>query len=290
MNINELKSKLQNLNKKSNKGSNDVWKPKDEHVVRALKNPHGDLMEEVAFHYNVGDAFQILCPKKNFGKDCAVCDFADSLRSWKDEKGRDKPERVRKEDFEIFKKIQANSKMFIPIVVRGEDGKTVVDEAKWWGLTANQAQQVLDVCTDTDRLEACGIDPTDAERATEVLTSPKKAFDLQVSYAKPGEKGNTKTFTNITVKAKFKTSPLTGDASKDEAIIVKIKKIAEVFPEVPSADVQKALEKFIGAGMKESKPEGGDEKYATKSKEDAKKPGAKGRTVDEAFDDLDEQG
>ena len=284
MNINDLKAKLAGLNQRTKK-SFDTWKPKDEHDVRLVRDPRSDdPLPERAFHYNIGDAFQILCPKANYGDECAICDYADHLRAWKDEDGRDKPQKRREEDFEIFKKIQAVSKVFVPMVERLEDGKSV-SEPRWWGLTKNQAEQILEVCTDADRLAACDIDPTDGEKALDAVFGTKKAFDLHVSFRKPGEKGNTKAFTVVDIKPKFKVSPLTGNGKKDDELASKIKPLDEVFARVPSAEVEKALRKFIGEGSAEAKPEGGEEKYAkANSNEKAEKAGK--RSVEDAFSDL----
>lgn len=288
MNINELKNRLQTLNRRTNQPK-DIWKPKDEHDVRLLKNPKSDdPFQERVFHFNIGDNPSILCPKGNFEEECAICDFADSLRGWKDDKGRDKPEKLRKEDFEIFKKIQAVSKVYVPMVERAEDGKTT-SEPKWWGLTPNQAQAVLKVCLDADRLRECGIDPVDTDRAIEAVVASEKAFDLHVSFKKPGEKGNAKTFTQVDIEPKYKPSPLTGNKTKDAELLGKIKPLSEVFEKVTSSEVEKALKKFVGDGAKPSKPEGGDEKYEGKnrkaaeknSNEDAKKVGK--RSIEEAF-------
>jgi len=286
----DIKARLANLNKKTTKNA-DIWKPKDEHDVRLLKNPFSDdPFIERAFHWNIGDAREILCPKVNFGDECVICEFADTLKGWKDDKGRDKPEKNRKADWEIYKKIQANSKVVVPVVerIRGADGKTTqeVSAAAWWPLTANQAQQVLKVCTDADRLAACDIEPGDDERAFDALFNTKKAFDLQVSFKKPGEKGNAKSFTMIEIEPKYKPSPLTGNAAKDAELVKGLKHIDEVYPKVPASEVASALKKFIGGGMQveqvQTKP--GGEKYATKSKENAAKVGT--RSVDDSFGEL----
>ena len=39
----------------------------------------GDPFKEFHFHYNVGKNPGILCPKKNHGEDCPICDFASTL-------------------------------------------------------------------------------------------------------------------------------------------------------------------------------------------------------------------
>lgn len=293
--IADIKARLANLNRKTTKSA-DVWKPKDEHDVRLLKNPHSDdPFVERAFHYNIGDAREILCPKVNFGDECVICDFADTLRAWKDEKGRDKPEKERKADFEIFKKIQAVAKVAVPMVERqaGPDGKTTtaVSAPGWWMLTANQAQQVLKVCTDADRLRECGVEPGDDENAFEALFNTKKAFDLHVSFKKPNEKGNTKSFTMVEIEPKYKPTPLTGKPDQDAELVKGIKPIEEVWPKVPSSEVAAALKKFIGGGMQveggnQTKPT--EEKYAAKTKEKAEKAGT--RSVDDSFGELLESG
>lgn len=283
MNINELKARLSTLNRKTQK-QNDIWKPRDEHDVRLLPAPKGeDPFVERAFHWNIGDAMSILCPKVNFGEECAICDYADFMKSWKDENGKDKPEKIRKADFEVYKKVQPQSKAFVRVVERTEGG---ISEPKWWGLTQNQATQILNVCTDPEWLAACDLDPKDPERALDAVFSPKKAFDLHVSFAKPGEKGNTKTFTNITIKPKRNPSALTGDAKKDAEVLSKIKEISDVYPRIPSTEVEMALKKFIATGADDAKPEpgAGEEKYPTNSKENAGKVGK--RSVTEAFDEL----
>ena len=289
MNLNELKERLASLNRRTQK-ANDIWKPKDEHDIRLLKYPHGeDPLIPLHFHYEIGDTPSILCPKVNFGEDCAICDFCDALKSWKTPDGEDKPESERKQDWELFKKIQPKARVFVPMVERSKEG----EGAKWWGITSNQAEALLAECTDGDRLSELGIDADDATRALDVLFG-KKAYDLHVSFAKPGEKGNTKTFGQVTFKAKIKATPIMKDAKAETDLLASIKKITEVYPKVSSAEVEKLFKKFAGAGQEESKPEGGTEKYSAKkaeekpaaanTKENAKVSGT--RSIDEAFGDM----
>ncbi len=284
MDINALKERLQNLNKRTSKAT-DVWKPKDEHEVRCLPYPHGsDPFLEIHFHYDVGDSYSITCPKLNYGKDCAVCDFADQLRSWKDDSGHDKPEGDRKADFEIFKKIQAKARVFIPMVERGKEG----DGAKFWGVTPNQAVQILEVCADGDRLEELGIGKDDSKRALEVITNPDKGYDLAVSFRKPGEKGNTKSFTEVVIKGKVRATQLSKDKKTVTEICGQVKNIKEVFPEVSSEEVKRILDKWVNSASSdatvEKKSKEATEKYKTNSSEKADKVGV--RSIDDAFGDM----
>ena len=287
--ISEIRARLANLNRRGNTKNPDVWKPSDEHDVRLLRNPHNsDPLEEVTFHFNVGDARELLCPAQ-FGDECVICDFANQLKGFKDEKGNDKKKADKDADWEIFKKIQAQTKVFVPMIERTKDEKGNIvghSEPAWWGLTGNQSQQALSVCGEADRLRACSIDPDDDEKALDALFGSKKAFDLHVKYAKPGEKGNTKTFTAITINPVYLPSPLTGTPAKDTELLKKIKPIREVFPKLPASEVESALKKFIGGGMKveERDPKKTEEKYAGKGKDKAEKAGE--RSVEESFEDL----
>ncbi len=279
MNINALKARLQTLNTRSNK-PNDIWKPKDEHEVRCVPYPHGgDPMIDLHFHYEIGDNTTILCPKANFGKDCAVCDFCDVLKAWKGPDGQDKKEADRKADFEIFKKIQAKARVFVPVVVRGEEA----NGAKFWGVTPKQADQILEVCTDGDRLSELGIDQSDAEKALNVIFAPDKAYDLKVSFKKAGEKGNTTSYSNVEIKGKIKPVPLAKTKKEADALLTSVKNIREVFPEMSSAEVQKLMDKWTGGLQKEASTDAPQEKYETKSKE---KAAVGGRSIDDAFGDL----
>lgn len=286
MNISQLRDRLSQLNRSSSKSA-DLWKPKDEHQVRLVKNPHSsEPFQELFFHNDIGDQMPILCP----GEDCPICAFAEKLRAWKDpETGQDKPEHLRKADFEIFKKIQAKARVFVPVVERLKEGGN--SDVKWWGMTPAQAQQALEVCLDGDRLEEMGIDK-DSEEASKILFGIEKGYDLGVSMAKPGEKGNTKSFHQVTIKGRIKPSPLAKDSATVKKIVESIKPLAEIFPAPSLADVKKALDKFVNAGGKEAAAEGGTEKYEsskkeeskTNSRENAKVSGT--RSLDEAFGDM----
>lgn len=287
MDFNELKARLTNLNKKTTK-NDGTWKPKDEHQVR-LVQPAGEdePFKTLHFHYELGDVMQVLCPKLNFDEDCPICEFAEKLRAWKGPDGEDKPEAERKADFEIFKKIQAKPRVFVPMIERGKEGNADSEESRWWGLSPNQFGQVLSVCEDGDRLEELGMSTGDSN-ATDVLFNPKKGYDLNVSFAKPGQKGNTKSFTQVTIKGRIKPSVL----AKDEAQVEKlrnVKSIFDVFPKVSTDEIEKVLKKFIAGGMTEaegSKDDGVDYKKGkkTNSNESAKMVGT--RSIDDAFGDM----
>lgn len=284
--IAELKERLASLNRRTNK-SNDIWKPKDEHDVRLLRYPHGeDPLIPLHFHYEVGDTTSILCPKVNFGDECVICDLCDQLKAWKDENGVDKAKPDKEADWEIFKKIQPKARVFVAMVERGKEA----EGAKFWGITPNQAEALLAECTDGDRLSELDIAADDATRALDVLFG-KKAYDIHVSYAKKGEKGNTTNFNQVSFKTKIKASPIMKDAKAEADLMATVKKITDVYPKVSSSEVEKICKKFMGQQATEAKPTGGvayNEKPAAaapaNTKENAKVSGT--RSIDEAFGEM----
>lgn len=272
-NLDDIRSRIASLTNKTKK--TDIWKAKDEHDVRLLPYPFAkDPFVELHFHYDI-DGQTVLCPKLNFQKDCAICEFGDLLRSWKDQNGNDKPDSTRKQDWEIFKKIQPKVRIFIPLAVRGEEG----DGAKFWGISPTGAQEVLAICAEADRIEAVGAENTPLD----VLFNPKLAYDLHISFAKPGEKGNNKQFGIATAKGKLKPTKLLADAKAQEELLKSVKKITEVYPEQSSEEVARIFKKFTNGAQAEAKPEGGTEKYPAKT-ETPKVTG--GRSIDEAFSDM----
>lgn len=288
----EIRARLQQLNQRTGKKQNDIWKAKDEHDVRLLPNPKGpehDPFEVLVFHYELGGA-SCLCPLKNFGKPCKVCDFCDKLRAWKDPAtGEDKAEADRKADFEIFKKIQPTEKAFVRLVERMKDGSLSPEGAKWWSPGFTNNNKILDLCGNTERMEMLDLDPTDDSSGIKVLFDTQKAFDLHIRFSdaagKPLAKGNKKNrpVTEIT-DAAMKARPVTKDKEELKKLLESCKPLSEVYPEQTSEEVATVLAKFIGGGSEESKAEGGTEKYSANSGEDtSQKMG--GKSIDEAFGD-----
>lgn len=276
MDINAIKARLNSLNNRTKK-ANDIWKPKDEHDVRLVPYPFGDdPFVELHFHYDIGGQ-SVLCPKANFGEECDICDLCDSLKAWKLADGRDKPKSTKEEDWELFKKIQAKARVFIPMIERTKEG----EGPRFWGVAPAIATKIIEICANSDRIAEVG---TTDEKALEVLFNPKKAYDIHVSFRKPGEKGNGTTFPQIVVEGKIKISKLAEGQKAIDEILAKIKKIDEVYPRLSSAEVSTIFKKFVGGGAKEAKAEGGTEKYSPNTAENAKTVG--GKSIDEAFDEM----
>lgn len=276
--IAQLKAKIQGLNKGK---KSDIWKPTGKHEVRFLPYPYADdPFLTLYFHYNLGDV--ILCPKMNFGEPCEACDFCESLRAWKDEDGKNRPEDIRKQDWEIFVKIQPKARVFVPMVERGKEG----EKAKFFNVTSKQADAMLDDCLVPDRQDVLGIKSDDAKEVMRVITDPNSAFDYTVIFNKPGENGNNTIYPETKITCGIKAKPLTTDKNLKEEILKSVKNIYDVYPRQSSEEVSKIIAKFRGENSPPAKPEGGTE-YQSGAKEDAKIVGTK--SIEEAFGDLTDE-
>lgn len=275
MNLDQIRQKLQSLNKQTTK-KRDIWKPKDKHDIRLVPYKHGsEPIIELGFHYDIGDANSVLCPKHNFGKDCVICDFAEALRSWNDENGKEKPEDVRRSDFDIYRKIQVKQRWYAVVVERGKES----EGPKFWAFGKTIYERLLNMCLNEELNEVAGTNGTD------VLFGTDSAFDLTVDFKQKNNgdgKGNTKNFPVTEVGHKLRPSPLSDSKKKIEEIIDQVQPITSVYEEVSSSEVEKIFNNFANSlGEPDTKSVGTE--YKSNSSE---KLVEGGRSIDEAFAEL----
>jgi hypothetical protein len=272
--INAIKARLQQLSQK-NKKLNDIWKPKDEHDIRLVPYPYADGEPFIVryFHYDLGD-IPILCPKLNFGDQCDACDFCDVLKSWRTPDGADKPERERKTDFELFRKIQPRESYFAAMVERGHE----LEGSHFIRVNPTNYMKLLEICADDENNEG-----RNDGGGTNVLFSTDSAYDLHVVFKKKGEKGNTKNFDSTEFKEKKKTSKLHEDKKVVQSILASVKNIDEVYARMTSADVKRIFSKFVNGAQPEAKVTDDGKEYNSESSEKVKKGG---KSIDEAFSEM----
>lgn len=159
--VKKMKAKLQALQNKGGSGNKtQFWSPKEgqQYSLRIVPTADGDPFKEYWFHYELGTQGGFLCPKKNFGDQCAACDFASKLYREKDE-----------ESAKMAKKFLPRQRFFSPVVVRGEEKEGV----KIWGYGKNAYQDLINLVLNPDYGD---------------ITDPEAGTDLAVSSAKaPGQ-------------------------------------------------------------------------------------------------------
>lgn len=227
-------------------GKKTTWKPKDEHIVRCLESGNEDEFgREVGFHYGVDQGRRMYCPGTD-GDDCSFCALADSLRSWRDENGNEKPEAVRKQDFDWFKKIQRAVKHYVPIVVRKDDGGN--EGPLWWEMSPRTYGDLLKICMDDDwnKMHKHG-------GGSKILTHQDEGLDLVVSLAKAGQKGNKTSFDLTNVKERKMLSPLVkgGDA---KALLERIPAFSTAVKPMTSEEARKVFAEFEASLTKGAVP------------------------------------
>lgn len=279
MNLDAIRAKLKGL--EDGKPKSKRWKPTDEHTVRVLPlDNEEDLAFIVKWHYSVNGGRQMACPS-TWGDDCEFCDLARSLKSWKDEKGRDKPEHVRKMDWEFFKKIDAAVKHYIPIVLR-KKGSDDLEGPFLWELTPKTYQAVLKICANDDRNDGHA-----DGGGLRVLTSFEHGVDLVVTLKKKGEKGNTTTYDLTEVEPRLKPSPvIKGDLPAAKALIARIPPQSEIAKPVTSAEASKVFAVWKGSMNDTSESTDSGVEYSAGSNS-AEKVASGGAAVDDVVAKLE---
>ena len=156
--LKKMRAKLAAAQTRGGSSSSVFWRPQDgEQIIRIVPTEDGDPFKENYFHYNVGNNPGFLCPKKNYGEECSVCDFATKL--WRE--GDDDSKKMAKSLF-------SRQRFFSPVFVRGEEQNGV----RVWGYGKMAYEKLLTIVLDPDYGD---------------VTDPETGNDLKLMYGKlPG--------------------------------------------------------------------------------------------------------
>tara|TARA_R110000796_G_scaffold252084_1_gene385078 strand:- start:1222 stop:1962 length:741 start_codon:yes stop_codon:yes gene_type:complete len=213
--IKKMRQKLADLHNRGGKGGARFWKPSEgENVVRIIPTKDGDPFKHFHFHYNVGEKTGILCPKKNFGDECPVCDFVSKLYNDGDD-----------DSIQMARKLVAKSRFFSPVVVRGEDAEGV----KVWGYSKTVYENLLQLVLNPDYGD---------------ITDPNNGTDLVLTYGKaPGAMYPS---TNIT--ARRKTTAISADPDQMSEYLDSEPDFDNLFEVKSREDVSAILDRFLLGG------------------------------------------
>lgn len=214
----DLKAMQKKLNKLQNKGKDTseskFWKPEDgTYEVRVLPTKDNDPFKEFWFHYNVGKGTGILCPKRNFGDDCAICEFATKLFK------EGQPDTVA-----MAKDLFVRQRFCSPILVRGAEKEGV----KVWSYSKTVYEELLKTVLDPDFGDITDLDA---------------GFDMKVDKGKV----NGARYSTMKVKPKPKASAMCKDMPSKECaeLLESIPDFDSLFTRMSSAEVQAALDKHL---------------------------------------------
>ena len=219
INLEKMRAKLAAVQNNGDSSKSAFWRPNDgNQTIRVVPTEDGDPFKEVYFHYNVTKG-GILCPKRNFGDSCPICDFASNL--WRE--GADNNDESSKK---LAKSLFVRQRFFSPVLVRGEE----TDGVRWWGYGKTAYESLLNLVLNPDYG-----DITDTDEGT----------DLVLQYGKPAGAQ----FPQTKLQPRRRPSPLSEDTDTTTMYLNSIQDIMELFERKTPDEVEKLLEEFISGGV-----------------------------------------
>jgi len=246
INLDKMREKLAAVQNRGDSSKSAFWRPEDgDQTIRIIPTEDGDPFKEVYFHYNVAKG-GIVCPKRNYGEDCPICDFASNL--WR-EGSNNNDESSKK----MAKSLFARQRFFSPVLVRGEEN----EGPRWWGYGKMAYEMLLSLVLNPDYG-----DITDTEEGT----------DLVLSYGKPPGAS----FPQTKIQPRRRTSNMLEDTDAHAQVLDSIQDLEELFERKTTAEVQGLLDEFMSQGVD---AEAGSSETVMYNKSNA-------NSVDQAFNEL----
>jgi len=188
MDINEIRSKLNSLQQKPKKTfekkESKAWKPTiGKQVIRILPskyNKDGWSFTELKFYYNITN--KVMLSPLSYGEKDPIAEFVKQLRSSNE-----------KDNWSLAKKLDPKMRVFVPIIVRGEEDKGV----RLWQFGKETYMELLSMAEDDDIGD---------------YTDINDGRDITVDTVGPEVTGTD--YNKSTVRAKTKLTPIA--ATKEE--------------------------------------------------------------------------
>lgn len=216
INADIIRKKLSNLQNQAKK-QNNIWKPAvGSNLIRIVpyKFNKEDPFIELSFHYGINNK-SYLSPQ-TFGRPDPISEYAEYLKGTGN-----------KDDYIQGKSLEAKTRIYAPIVVRGKENEGV----KFWGFGKTVYEALLLLMNDADYG-----DITDITHGHDIT--------VEVKASTPGDKS----FTSPTIRARPAKTKLTDSREQLKALFDSQKNILEVFEELSYEDLSEILESWINGG------------------------------------------
>jgi hypothetical protein len=218
MDLSQIKNKLAGLQPKPKYEKVDYskvyWKPKiGKHQVRIVpsKFDKSNPFKELYFHYGFGKF--TIAALTNWGEQDPIVEFSKGLRKSSD-----------KEDWQMAKKIEPKMRVFVPVLVRGEEHMGV----RLWEFGKEIYQQLLGIATDEDYGD---------------YTDISEGRDFTVE-ATEGEVAGRKVV-KCAIRVKPKTTPITEDAAQLEKFLSEQPDIMTMYRKHSFDELKVILQKWL---------------------------------------------
>ncbi len=251
INMDLMRKKLASLRGEGGDKQDSVWfKPQEgEQDIRIVPTPDGDPLKEVFFHYNVGEHKRgIMCPKRNFGERCPICEFASAL--WRE--GSDNND---EESKKLAKSLFVRARYFSPVIWRGHEGEGI----KVYGYGKRAYELLLGYILDPEYGD---------------ITDTLSGTDISLTYTKPTAPG---AYPQTNLKMRRSSSPLLEDTEAIPALLDSMPDIESLFERLSPEEIDAILDEQLS----------GDATAESRSRETSKyNTDASVNPVDAAFDEL----
>ena len=228
MDLNALKQKLDTLQSKPQGGQKTdysliFWKPTiGKQQIRIVPSAYdtNNPFTELKFYYGITN--KVMISPANFGEKDPIALFAGKLREGE----------YNKENYVLAKKLDAKNRIFVPVIVRGEEDKGV----RLWQFGKLVYEELLALAVDDEIGD---------------YTDIVDGRDLTVETVGPESTGTP--YNKSSIRVRMKTSPLSEDATKVETWTNEQPNPKEGLFKLFSFDEMKsALEKWLSPEEEES--------------------------------------
>jgi hypothetical protein len=268
MNLDAIKKKLESMQKTSNGGSNNNssnvkrFKPTiGKQTVRVVPFKYNKEFPftEMKFYYGIGSKKVIASPL-NWGEKDPIAEFAKQLRGTND-----------KENWRLAKKLDPKTRIFAPVIVRGDESEGV----QLWEFGKGIYEAFLQMAADEEVGDFSDI---------------MSGRDIKLVTVGPESTGTA--YNKTTIAPSMKTSALSEDSKLIEKWLEEQENPKDMYKPLPFDTIKQALQEWLSPEEEEEEFIAADGKLEVEVKEEPKsnyslstKPAAK-KSKAEAFDDL----
>jgi hypothetical protein len=267
MNLDAIKKKLESMQKTSNGGSNNSsnvkrFKPTiGKQTVRVVPFKYNKEFPftEMKFYYGIGSKKVIASPL-NWGEKDPIAEFAKQLRGTND-----------KENWRLAKKLDPKTRIFAPVIVRGDESEGV----QLWEFGKEIYEAFLQMAADEEVGD---------------FSDLMSGRDIKLVTVGPESTGTA--YNKTTIAPSMKMSALSDDSKLIEKWLEEQENPKDMYKPLPFDTIKQALQEWLSPEEEEEEFVAADGKLEVEVKEEPKsnyslstKPAAKKSKAD-SFDEL----
>jgi hypothetical protein len=220
MDLNAIKKRLNDLQNQSsnNSGGNQkqlFWKPSiGKQLIRVVPNKYNKEFPftEMKFYYGIGSK-RVMASPSNWNEKDPIMEFAKQLRQTND-----------KENWRLAKKLDPKTRIFAPVVIRGEEGEGV----KLWQFGKEVYQEFLNMAADDEIGD---------------FTDIVAGRDIKLSTVGPESTGTP--YNKTSIGPSLKTTQLSEDEVVAKSLLEEQADPMKVFKPLSYDDMKAALQEFL---------------------------------------------